>query len=56
MEVLTRMLYEQDDYEDALRVEVEYNEVCNTKEGKQLLRWLRRRRRAVEKFIKAFGG
>lgn len=56
MEVLTRMLYEQDDYEDALRVEINYNEVGNTKEGKQLLRWLRRRRKAVEKFIKAFGG
>ena len=54
MEVLTRMLYEQDDYENALRIEVEYNEVCNTKEGKQLLRWLRRRRREVEKFIKKF--
>lgn len=54
MEVLTRILYEQDDYEDALRIEVEYNEVCNTKEGKQLLRWLRRRRKAVEKFIKKF--
>jgi hypothetical protein len=48
------MLYEQDDYEDALRIEVEYNEVCNTKEGKQLLRWLRRRRKAVEKFGRMF--
>ena len=27
MEVLTRMICEQDDYEDALRVEINYNEV-----------------------------
>ena len=55
MEVLRRLAQTQDELEDALMVETEYNEVCSTKEGKRLLRWLRRRRKAVEKFIKVFG-
>lgn len=55
MEVLRRMIEEQSDFEDALRVEIEHNEVCSTKEGKQLLKWIRRRRKAVDKFVKAFG-
>ena len=55
MEVLRRLEHTQDDLEDALRMEIEYKEVKkDTKEGKRLLKWLRRRRRAVEKLIKNF--
>ena len=54
MEVLKRLVQSQENFEDALRLEIDYNEVNNTKEGKQLLKWIRARRRAIDKFIKKF--
>lgn len=54
MEVLKCLIKSQEEYEDALRVEIEYGECCSTKEGKKLLKWLRARRRAVEKIAKKF--
>lgn len=55
MEVLTHLMRTQYDFENALRMEIEYEEVKNTKEGKRLLKWLRARRRAIRKFVKKFG-
>lgn len=54
MEVLTLLMREQDDFENAPRMEIEYKEVCNTKEGKRLLKWLRARRRDIRRFAKKF--
>lgn len=54
MEVLKHLIKSQEEYEDALRVEIEYNECYSTKEGKKLLKWLRARRRAVDKLVKKF--
>jgi hypothetical protein len=54
MEVLIRLLCEQDDFEDALRMESTPEECCSTKEGKILLRWIRSRRKAIEKFESKF--
>lgn len=45
MEILIeKLLSIQDDLEDALRIESTFEEVKETKEGKKLLRYLRRRR------------
>lgn len=55
MEVLRHLVKYQEDLEDALRMEIEHNEVNDTKEGKQLFRWLKKRHKAVEKFVKMFG-
>jgi hypothetical protein len=54
MEVLRRLLRTQEDYEDALRMEIDYADVRDTKEGKQLLKWIRARRKAVEKLIRNY--
>lgn len=51
-----RLMYSQENLEDALRMEIDYEDVNDTKEGKQLLHWLRKRRRVMEKFIKMYGG
>ena len=53
MEVLKRLRTSQDDLEDALRLESTPEEVKETKEGKMLLRWLRRRRRMTNRLAKA---
>lgn len=45
MEILNKLLEQQDTLEDALRLESTPEEVKETKDGKKLLRWLRRRRR-----------
>lgn len=56
MEVLKhKLMNSQADLEDALRMEIEYDEVRGTKEAKQLLKWLRRRRKLVESFYKCIG-
>lgn len=52
MEVLTRLWASQDALEDALRLESTPEEVKETKEGKKLLKWLRRRRRIMNRFDK----
>jgi Mn-dependent DtxR family transcriptional regulator len=36
-------------FEDALRIETTYEEVKETKEGRRLLRYLRKRRRIIER-------
>lgn len=54
MEVLRRIQDIQNELEDALRLEIEYAEVQETKEGKKLLRYLRKRRRAVNGTVKMF--
>ena len=52
MEVLKKLLEYQDSLEDALRLESIPDEVKETKYGKKLLKWLRRRRRITNRFVK----
>ena len=52
MEVLKKLLEYQDSLEDALRLESIPEEVKETKYGKKLLKWLRRRRRMTNRFVK----
>ena len=54
MEVLKQLIQSQEEYEDALRIEIDYENVRETKEGKRLLKWIRARRRFVSKMIKKF--
>jgi hypothetical protein len=53
MEVLKKLLEQQDSLEDALRLESTPEEVKETKDGKKLLDWLRRRRRLTNRLVKA---
>ena len=53
MEVLIRLLENQDSLEDALRLESTPEEVKETKYGRRLLRWIRRRRRVTNRVVKA---
>jgi hypothetical protein len=52
MEILIKLWTSQRTLEDALRLESTPEEVKETKEGKKLLRWLRRRRRRVNHLAK----
>jgi hypothetical protein len=52
MEILKKFLEQQDSLEDALRLESTPEEVKETKDGKKLLKWLRRRRRVTNRFVK----
>ena len=52
MEVLKRLWASQDALEDTLRLESTPEEVKETKEGKKLLRWIRRRRRVVNRLAR----
>lgn len=52
MEVLNKILEYQESLEDALRLESTPEEVKETKDGKKLLKWLRRRRRVVNSVVK----
>ena len=53
MEILTRRLSKiQNDLEDALRLESTPEEVKETKEGKRLLNYLRRRRKLTNRLVK----
>lgn len=52
MEVLKKLLEQQDSLEDALRLESTPEEVEDTKDGAKLLKWLRRRRRLTNRFVK----
>lgn len=49
MEVLIHLQQTQQDFEDSLRIETTYEEVKETKEGRQLLRYLRKRRRIIQR-------
>lgn len=53
MEVLRKLLEYQDSLEDALRLESTPEAVKETKDGKKLLKWLRRRRRATNRLVRA---
>ncbi len=54
MEVLSRRLYNsQCELEDALRMEITRAEVKQTKEGKKLFGWLRKRRRVILRILDA---
>lgn len=53
MEILIyKMLSFQNDLEDALRMESTPKEVTETKEGKRLLKYLRRRRKLTNRLAK----
>ena len=59
MEVLNRLWAYQDALEDALRLESTPEEVKETKDGKKLMKYLRRRRRIMSRFtriLKKSGG
>jgi hypothetical protein len=53
MEILSKLLDNQDSLEDALRLESTPEEVKETKYGRKLLRWIRRRRRVTNRVVKA---
>lgn len=52
MEILIKLLDNQDSLEDALRLESTPEEVKETKYGRKLLRWVRRRRRVTNRVVK----
>ena len=52
MEVLRKILEYQNSLEDALRLEITPEEIKETKDGKRLLKWIRRRRRVTNRFAK----
>ncbi len=52
MEVLNRLLASQYALEDALRLESTPEEIKETKDGKKLLKWIRRRRRMINRLAK----
>lgn len=52
MEILSKLLENQDALEDALRLESTPEEVKETKYGRKLLRWIRRRRRVTSRVVK----
>ncbi len=52
MNDVNRLLAVQNSLEDALRLEATPEEVKETKDGKKLLGYLRRRRRVVNRVIK----
>lgn len=54
MEILKKLLEYQDSLEDALRLESTPEEIKKAKDGKRLLRWLRRRRRLTNRFVRIF--
>lgn len=52
MEILKKLQDSQNAFEDNLRLEINYEEIKDTKEGKHLLKWTRRRRRAINHICK----
>ena len=52
MEVLRKLQAAQNAFEDALRLEINYEDVKDTKEGKHILSWVRRRRKMVDRVCK----
>lgn len=52
MEILKKILEQQNSLEDALRMESTPEEVKETKDGKKLLRWIRRRRRVTNRLVR----
>ena len=54
MEILKMLWETQNSLEDALKLESTPEEVADTKEGKMLLKYLRRRHRKVKRVAKKF--
>ena len=54
MEILNNLLDYQNSLEDALRLETTPEEIKDTKYGKRLIKYLRRRRRKTNRFTKHF--
>lgn len=52
MEILNRLWASQDALEDAMRLETTPEEVKETKEGRKLLRYLRWRRRIINRLAR----
>ncbi len=52
MEILRRLQASQNAFEDTLRLEINYEEIKDTKEGKRILSWVRRRRKIVDRVCK----
>ena len=52
MEILKKLLEQQNSLEDALRLESIPKEINETKEGKKLLKWLRQRRRVTNHVVR----
>lgn len=52
MEILKKLQDSQNAFEDTLRLEINYEEIKDTKEGKHLLKWTRRRRRVINRICK----
>lgn len=55
MEILKKLLEQQDSLEDALRMESTPEEVKETKDGRKLLKWIRRRRRVTNRLVRVLG-
>lgn len=51
MEVLT-LQHKQRDFEDALKMEINYDEIKKSKDGKKLFNYLKKRRRVVNFVVK----
>jgi hypothetical protein len=47
MEVLVKIWHEQRDFEDALKMEINYEDIKENKDGKKLYNYLKKRRRIV---------
>lgn len=54
MRALMRVLQEQRDYEDYLRVETSQKICCSDKLGRKFYRWVKARRRALKRFCKKY--
>ena len=52
MDILRRLQASQNAFEDTLRLEINYEEIKDTKEGKRILSWVRRRRKIVDRVCK----
>ena len=52
MEILRKLQASQNAFDDTLRLEINYEEIKDTKEGKRILSWVRRRRKIIDRVCK----
>lgn len=52
MEILRKLQDSQSAFEDTLRIEINYEEIKDTKDGKRMLSWVRRRRKVVDRMCR----
>lgn len=52
MEVLARLQHEQRDFEDAFKMEIDYEDIKENKDGKKLYNYLKKRHRVVNAVVK----